>query len=366
MGIGKIYSVIGLMSGTSLDGVDAALIRTDGQGFVDPQAFISLPYAEETRAAVRACFGRRDDADGAVARAEALVTRAHAAAVDWLLSKTGKAPRQIDLIGFHGQTICHDPARRFTWQIGNGPMLARLTGIDVINDFRSADVAAGGEGAPLIPLYHQARASASDLERPLAVLNIGGVANVTYLGVDGAVIAFDTGPGNALVDDWVLKTTGQPYDEDGKLAAQGRVDESRLEQWLADIYFARKAPKSLDRDMWTAALAHGLSPADGAATLSAFTYQTIRAALAHLPQTPRRWLVTGGGRHNQSFMRGLRTSLNAPVDPVEAVGWNGDALEAEGFGYLAVRALLGLPVSLPGTTGVPKPLSGGRLNKVAV
>lgn len=352
------HTVIGLMSGTSLDGVDAALMRTDGRDHIERLNFITIPYDDEMRSMIRRCLGRRADDDGFVARMEMELTRAHAAAVDWLLSKAGRSPQDIDLIGFHGQTIAHDPTAKFTWQVGNGAMLARLTGIDVVNDFRSADVAAGGQGAPLIPLYHAALSSS--LPKPAAILNIGGVANVTYIGADGEIIAFDTGPGNALLNDWVKKHLNREYDENGMLARQGRVNEDILGGWLSHPYFAKKPPKSLDRDAWDVNHISGSTAADGAATLTAFTVRAIAAARDHFPAPVKNWYVTGGGRHNALMMESLRAALSAPVEPVEKQGWNGDALEAEGFGWLAVRSVSGLPLSVPGTTGVPAPQTGGK------
>lgn len=356
-----IYTTIGLMSGTSLDGVDAALIRTDGDAAIEPLAFITIPYEDDLREDIRRCLGRREDTDGFIGRTEIAITRIHAATVDWLLSKTGLNPGEIDLIGFHGQTIAHDPTHGFTWQIGSGPMLARLTGIDVVNDFRRADVAAGGQGAPFLPLYHQARATA--LTQPLAILNIGGVGNVTFVTDHGEILAFDTGPGNALIDDWMKRHTGRGCDDNGLHARQGTVDQTALTKLLGHPYFKTKPPKSLDRDQWTADSVRSLSLTDGAATLTAFTVQAVRKSLDHLPKKPQRWLVTGGGRHNKFMMEQLQAALVAPVDPVESVGWDGDALEAEGFAWLAVRSLKGLPLSVPHTTGVPRPLTGGVLHR---
>jgi anhydro-N-acetylmuramic acid kinase len=356
----KVYTAIGLMSGTSLDGIDAAMIRTDGQGHIERMGFVGIPYDDELRARLRACLGRRDDPDGAVALAAAEMTRAHAAAVDWLLSKTGLAPREVHIIGFHGQTLHHDPANKFTWQVGNGAMLARLTGIDVINDFRSADVAAGGQGAPLLPLYHRALALQAGLELPVAILNLGGVGNVTYISGDDDMVAFDTGPGNALIDDWVKRHMDRDYDDNGMIARQGKVNEGVLQKLLSHPYFAMKPPKSLDRDAWDLLPLQMLSAADGAATLTAFTVQAAALALQHLPEAPRAWYVTGGGRHNGFIMEQLQRRVNAPVTSVDALSWDGDAMEAEGFAYLAVRSMMELPLSLPGTTGVPKPLTGGK------
>ena len=350
----RLLLALGLMSGTSLDGVDAALLRTDGRAAVRPDAWLTRDYEPELRARLRETLGGRGDV-AAVARD---VTRAHAAAVAALLGRAGIAAGAVDVIGFHGHTIAHRPDEGLTWQIGDGALLAELTGIDVVCDFRSRDVAAGGEGAPLASLYHAALASG--LERPLAVLNLGGVANVTWLGADGALCAFDTGPGNALLDDWVRRHTGAPFDAEGALARTGAVDSGVLARLLVHPYFERPPPKSLDRDSF-AGTVEGLSPADGAATLAAFSATAVGKACAHLPAPPKRWLVTGGGRHNPILMDNLRNVLAVPVEAVEAVRWQGDALEAQAFAYLAVRALKGLAITLPETTGAPRPLAGGAL-----
>ena len=348
---------LGMMSGTSLDGVDAALLITDGRAVQETGPWLTRPYDTATRDAIRATLGGGGD----VARAQRALTLAHAEVVESLLAEAGLSPADIDVVGFHGQTIEHAPAERRTRQIGDGALLARTVGIDVLCDFRSADVAAGGEGAPLAPLYHAALAA--QLERPVAVLNLGGVANVTWIG-DGDPIAFDTGPASALIDDWVRRHTGAAMDTDGALAAAGVVNRAALDALRADPFFARPPPKSLDRDHFAAVAEtnlNGLSLADGAATLVAFTAATVAACRRHLPAPPRRWLVSGGGRHNPVLMEALARALEAPVAPVEAVGWSGDALEAQAFAFLAVRGLRGLPLSLPTTTGVPRPLTGGRL-----
>jgi anhydro-N-acetylmuramic acid kinase len=369
----RIFTAVGLMSGTSMDGIDAALIRTDGRGVVEPLGFLTRPYDDDMRVALRACLGAGPD-DAArgphIAKTAERLTRLHADIVADLRAACGAAGQDVDLIGFHGHTIAHDPhaadpARRFTRQIGDGALLARLTGVDVTADFRSADVAAGGEGAPLVPLYHQALALAAGLPRPCAVLNIGGVANITWLGEgEDEVSAGDVGPGNALIDDWVERCTGKRFDDGGGLAATGKVCDSVLKALLAHRFFDRSLPKSLDRQDFSATVAacgvEKLSPADGAATLTAFTAAAAARVLEHVPAPPRRLLVCGGGRLNATLMNMLAARFAAPVDPVEAVGWNGDALEAQAFAHLAVRSRLGLPLSLPGTTGVARPLTGGR------
>ncbi|AGH98788.1 anhydro-N-acetylmuramic acid kinase [Micavibrio aeruginosavorus] len=357
------YTVIGLMSGTSLDGIDAALIRTDGADSLTHLGFITIPYADSVRDALRACLGRRVDNDGTVARAEALMTMAHADAVRALLAQTGVDAADVDLIGFHGQTIMHDAPGGFTWQIGDGDLLARETGIDVINDFRTNDVKHGGQGAPLIPLYHRAMAASSGLDLPVAILNIGGVANVTWIGADGRLSAFDTGPGNAIINDWTRQQTGAEFDQDGQLAKSGTFHNGLVRGWLGHQYFRVAPPKSLDRDAW-----HiigdlvGMSAADGAATLTRFTVESIAAARDHLPEAPKAWYVAGGGRLNPVIMDGLRDVLGVPVHSIDALGWNGDAVEAEGFAWLAVRSLLGQPLSVPETTGCKIAVSGGRLH----
>jgi len=354
---------IGLMSGTSADGIDAALIHTDGRSITATGPWLTTPLTPGLRRVILAVM-----ADPARAEHDPLeglqdaITEAHAKAAQALLRRCGLHPGDIDVVGFHGQTVLHRPERRLTRQLGDGAALARRLGITVVNRFRHADVAAGGQGAPLVPLFHEALCA--DMARPLAVLNLGGVGNVTYLGPDG-VLAFDTGPGNALIDDWVRRHTGASFDADGALASSGRVDAERLAQLLAHPYFRRTPPKSLDRHDFSPEAVAGLALADGAATLAAFTVQAVAQAGAHLPHPPARWLVAGGGRHNAALMRGLAEALGVPVDPVEAVGWQGDALEAQAFGFLAVRALEGVPLSLPGTTGVPRPMPGGVIHPAA-
>jgi anhydro-N-acetylmuramic acid kinase len=357
---GQIYRAIGLMSGTSLDGIDVAFIESDGESEVATGPWLTLPYERALREALRATLGGK----GSTAEVERRLTEAHAAAVRQLIERHGLTA--IDLIGFHGHTILHEPAQRRTRQLGDGALLARLTGIDVVGDFRSADVAAGGEGAPLAPIYHAALGA--KLERPLAIVNIGGVANVTWIGEGigegaGALLAFDTGPGNALLDDWVRARTGEAADYDGALAAAGKVDEAQVARFLQHPYFVRRPPKTLDRDAFAGFALGALSTEDGAATLTAITAAAIARACAHFPAPPRRVLVTGGGRHNPVLMQMLATRLALPVAPVEAVGWEGDAIEAQAFAYLALRSRAGLPLSFPGTTGVPQPMTGGVLHR---
>lgn len=367
----KVYTAIGLMSGTSLDGVDAALLETDGRGYVKPLGFVAMPYAPRVRDEIRAVFGVKNRRDPKLLDAEKLVTFKHIEAVEELLRETGRGAKDIDVIGFHGQTVYHAPAERVTIQIGDGDFMARECRIDVVDDFRIDDVKAFGEGAPLAPVYHAARMADAKVELPVAVLNIGGVANVTWIGEgEGNMIAFDTGPGNALMDDWIKSRTGKAYDEDGKYAAHGTPIGALLRQWEAHPYFTRKPPKSLDRDQWDiAALGQAsqnmqsISTEDGAATLLRFTGDMIVRSVEHMPAKPRAWYACGGGRHNKALMQYLNERLDGAVRCVDDLGWNGDATEAECFGYLAVRRLLDLPISFPGTTAVPQPMTGGKIHR---
>jgi len=343
---------IGLMSGTSLDGIDQ--VRTGPS--------LTQPYPADFRDALRGILGATEPSF-AISAIERRLTELHAEAVADLRRRHGLA--DIELIGFHGHTILHRPDERRTWQIGDGTLLARLTGVPVVSDFRSADVAAGGEGAPLVPVYHRALVAA--LPKPLAVLNIGGVANVTWIGAGEAdLVAFDTGPGNAPIDDWMRAKAGVGFDDGGTLALGGSVDAEFVRRFLDHGFFARRPPKSLDRDDFAQFRPDHLDAADGAATLAACTVAAALAARRHLPSAPARWLITGGGRHNRALMNGLAAGFNVPVEPVDVMGWDGDALEAQAFGYLAVRSLKGLPLSFPGTTRVPAPQTGGRLDRPPV
>ena len=363
------------MSGTSLDGIDVALLETDAENFIRPGPFASIAYRPEERRILREALNEAwrwrmgEPMPALLSEAERILTQAHIAVVMRFLADYRLTPADIGLIGFHGQTVLHQPERRRTVQLGTGEALAQATGIDVVCDFRSADVAAGGQGAPFAPLYHAALVRAAGaLSKPICVVNIGGVANVTWIGPsrkdedgDRQILAFDTGPGNALLDDWMLTYTGQPLDRDGALAQTGQVDQAVLARLLDNPYFDVPPPKSLDRLSFSAATADGLSPADGAATLTAFTAAALARAAGHVPAAPGRWIICGGGRHNLALMAELRRRLSGEVRTAEEMGWQGDALEAQAFAYLAVRSQRGLPLSLPGTTGVPAPQTGGWL-----
>jgi anhydro-N-acetylmuramic acid kinase len=355
------------MSGTSLDGIDVAFLNTDGETDLGRGPSRSYPYTSDQRERLReslreaASLTGRDARPGALAATEADLTHWHAAAVERFCEECGVARQAIGVIGFHGQTVLHRPEKRLTVQLGDGALLARLTQCKVVADLRAADVAAGGQGAPLVPVYHRALASHAE-ERPVVFVNIGGVGNVTWIGEDDTLLAFDTGPGNALLDDWVLRHTGEPFDRGGRLAAEGKVDEQRLARFMENLYFALPPPKSLDRNAFSLASLESLRPADGAATLVRFTAMSLARAAAHFPQAPRAWIICGGGRRNPAIMHdlsGLLEPLGQHVMPAESLGIDGDTTEAEAWAYLAVRSLRGLPITFPGTTGAPEPLTGG-------
>jgi anhydro-N-acetylmuramic acid kinase len=363
---------IGLMSGTSCDGIDVALVETDGEAIVRVGPTGYRVYREDERAVLRraivaaANLGTRSERPGVVAEAEVLVTNAHAEAVEAFLATSALSARAVGVVGFHGQTVLHAPERALTVQLGDGPALARRLGIQVVYDFRAADVAAGGQGAPLVPVFHRAMVRMLDRTRPVGVLNLGGVANLTYVAGDD-IVAFDTGPGNALIDDFLRLRTGASCDLDGREAAAGHVDEAALTRLLMHPYFARRPPKSLDRNAfgaWVAAEGNlaAKSIADGAATLTALTAAALACAVAALPHAPANWIVGGGGARNPTLMRMIAERLApARVETADAVGWSSDALEAQAFAYLAVRSLRDLPLTFPGTTGVPQPMTGGVL-----
>jgi anhydro-N-acetylmuramic acid kinase len=354
------------MSGTSLDGIDVALLRTDGEDHVERGLAATFAYRPDQQALLQDAIAaaktleRRGDRPGILAEAERALTDWHAEAVERFVARKGLSLSDIDVIGFHGQTVIHRPERRLTVQLGLGPRLARQLATPVVYDMRAADVAAGGQGAPLVPVYHRALATGLK-ERPVAFVNIGGVANMTWIGAQGELVAFDTGPGNALLNDWCERHTDVSMDRDGALAARGHVAADALRQLLNHNYFASAAPKSLDRNAFESSVLDGLTLEDGAATLTRFTAATIAASASLVPEAPKLYVICGGGRLNPTLMRDLRELLQPPVIPAEKAGLNGDSMEAEAWAYLAVRCLKRLPITFPGTTGAPEPLSGGIL-----
>lgn len=357
---------IGMMSGTSMDGIDIALIETDGEANVTRRGAASRPYTPAEREELASAMVEasrmldRTERPGTLGRVERQLTELHAQLVKGFLTETDVDAASVDVIGFHGQTVLHRAQERLTVQLGDGALLAQLTRVPVVYDMRAADIAAGGQGAPLASAYHRAFA-AKLAERPVAILNIGGVANVTWIGAGDDILAFDTGPGNALMDDWVSRQTDEPYDRDGALARAGSVDVDRLSVYLKHPYLQQSAPKSLDRYDFTLRPLDGLATADGAATLAQVTVVAVVRSVAIMPQPPKAWVICGGGRHNGFLMEQLRRHLEAPVLSAEDIGLNGDSIEAEAWAYLAVRSLKGLPITFPGTTGVAQPMTGGVL-----
>ncbi|MFC6788311.1 anhydro-N-acetylmuramic acid kinase [Methylobacterium komagatae] len=368
---------IGLMSGTSLDGVDVALIETDGEtvhvvkshnNFLEPLGPTGYRgYSDEEKVLLRAAAKDAEaivqpgDRPGRLPEAETFVTEAHAEAVERFLAENDLKPSDIDVIGFHGQTVIHRPDHRISVQIGDGQALATRLGIPVVSDLRRADVEAGGQGAPLVPVFHKALAEASGFTGPVGILNIGGVANATLIDSKGGVIAFDTGPGNALIDEWMQEREGKNLDDGGRTAARGRPDEPLLAWLLTHPFFFRKPPKSLDRNWFSHKLAGQLSTEDGAATLTAFTARAVARALDHAPEIPTRWVVAGGGARNGELVRLLNYHLRSEITTADAIGWSSAYLEAQAFAFLAVRSQKGLPITFPATTGVREPISGGSL-----
>ncbi len=387
----KVMRALGLMSGTSLDGIDVALLTTDGETLVERGPAMTFPYGEPMRTLLRSAIGdaaalqSRHERPGALPHAERELTEHHSAAVSHFIRKHAIARETIDVIGFHGQTVLHRAEQRtsktisspkaildppkidvetaeatLTVQLGLGEMLAEYTRIPVVYDLRANDTSRGGHGAPLVPVYHRALA-AKIPQRPLCVVNIGGVANVTWIGRNGDLVAFDTGPGNALLDDWLKVKTGQAYDEGGALAGRGQVKEMIVSKYLSAPFFHAPGPKSLDRNAFSLDLLEGLSAEDGAATLTDFTARAIAMSRVLVPEPPELWIVCGGGRRNNTLMGMIAGLVEEAVVPAEAVGFDGDSIEAEAWAYMAVRCLKGLPITFPGTTGVSTPMTGGIL-----
>ena len=358
LGDGPVWA-LGMMSGTSLDGVDAAMVLSDGEKIYEFGETAYRPYSDKERSVLRAALGKWDQVEAATE----LVEIAHAEIMDRF--------HDVDIAGFHGQTLAHEPRGRGTFQTGNGAILAELHGIPVVWDFRSADVRMGGQGAPLAPFFHHACAKWISAKKPLVFLNLGGIGNVTWVDpkldrpdVEGALLAFDTGPANGPINDLMMARLGLAMDEDGAIAAQGNVAEGVLETFLKEVFFHRIPPKSLDRGAFAdlEKSVSDLSDADAAATLSAAVAASVVKAAEHFPGPPERVLVTGGGRKNTVIMEMLRAGLQCSVEPVESVGLDGDRLEAQAFAYLAVRVARGLPTTCPGTTGVAAAIGGGQIS----
>jgi anhydro-N-acetylmuramic acid kinase len=362
-----MLTALGLMSGTSLDGVDVAMIETDGRrvSALGPSGY--RPYTEMERNLLRqalyeaADLPDREARPGCLREAERIVTSAHAEAVAAFIAQNRMRFDDIDIVGFHGQTVLHRPEKRLTVQIGDAAALAKLIHVPVMYDFRAADVDAGGQGAPFVPVYHRALAQSLDWEGPTVVVNIGGVANITYIDGD-TLIACDTGPGNALLDDHMFRWLNQRFDSEGRTAALGKVDAAWINRALALPFFSKPPPKSLDRNDFASLKLGDVPPEDGAATLTAFTAAAIARVVPLLPKEPKNWIVAGGGARNLTMLRMLRECLApATVRAADTLGWASDAIEAQAFAFLAARGLKGLPLSYPATTGVPYPMTGGMI-----
>jgi anhydro-N-acetylmuramic acid kinase len=363
---------VGLMTGTVLDGnIDVALLRTDGETVAEFGPFTLAPYPPSIRDLLARTLAEArkwnfEGPDPAIfAEAEEALTRAQSAAVRELVDSRGLSLAEIGVVGFHGQSVLHrapQPSRiGATRQLGDGVLMHKLLGTRVVYDFRSADVRAGGQGAPLAAIYHQALLQRLGAHGDVAVLNLGGVANVTWWDGADRLVAFDAGPANAPINDFIKALGLGDMDTDGALALRGTVDEARLAKALEHPYLDAPWPKSLDRFDFGWQWAEGLGPADGAATLTAFTASAVGRALDLLPQRPQKLVVCGGGRRNPALMQMLKTRAHVEAVPAEDVGWRGDAVEAECFAFLAVRVLRGLPISFPTTTGVKAPMTGGRV-----
>jgi anhydro-N-acetylmuramic acid kinase len=358
---------IGLVSGTSRDGIDVALIETDGESHVRPLAFQEHPYSPAVRNLIaQACamagraVTKERHLDPLLEEANRIVTSLHLDAVRKLLAYTGMERSEIEAIGFAGHTITHRPELGWTWQIGSGSMIADEIRINVVSDFREDDMKVGGQGAPLLPVFH--RVMAEEISKPLAIVNLGGVANITGLYNDGEMSAFDCGMATALIDDWMLRHTGEPFDRDGAVAASGTVDEDILSDMLRHNFFKAFPPKSLDRDTFNADAVSGLSVADGAATLTAFSAEGVVRGLVQIDQRPEKIFVSGGGRKNPTLLRMITERSGMAIAPIDKLGWNGDAVEAQGLAYLAVRRVRLLPATFPATTGASEPVICGTLN----
>jgi 1,6-anhydro-N-acetylmuramate kinase len=365
---GSLKTALGLMSGTSMDGIDIALVKTDGEGRVERGPSLGIAYPPDFRKRlgraleITTQIDQRDQRPDELGDIERDLTLRHAAAVKTFLDANKLTHQDIDLIGFHGQTVLHRPLQGLTVQIGDGPLLARLTGIDVIFDMRANDMVHGGQGAPLVPAYHAALAAgiAEFRGRPIVFVNIGGISNLTFIGSAGDIVAFDCGPGNTLIDQWVEAEAGVPFDQGGAIASEGVVNAALAARYLDSPFFTAETRLSLDRNDFRPPAASEIALHDGARTLAYVTAAAIKAAMRHLPESPALLIVCGGGRLNRTIMADLATLFaGAQVALAEDFGFNGDSMEAEAWAYLAVRSAMGLPLTFPGTTGVDQPASGG-------
>ena len=370
---GDLKRAIGLMSGTSMDGIDLAMVETDGDQVVRRGASSFTPYDAKFRKRLEGgletakVIAQRSERPLDLADLETELTSLHAAAVEAFLQREGLTAKDIDVVGFHGQTVLHRPHRALTVQLGDGAALAKRLGIDVVYDLRAHDMTLGGQGAPLVPAYHRALAARLPdewaKETPVVFVNIGGISNITYIGPDGDLRAFDSGPGNTLIDQWVSRHAGIPYDSGGAIASEGRVLSGLANRYLTSPFFTAKERMSLDRNDFQVPNDKEAGLEDGARTLAFVTAAAIAKAQAHLPEKPKLWILTGGGRHNRLIVEDLTvaTRHTGQVIVAEKAGLNGDSMEAEAWAWLAVRSMRGLPLTYPGTTGVKEPATDGVL-----
>lgn len=368
-----IRTAIGLMSGTSMDGIDVALLRTDGEGFVERGPFLGVPYEPAFRDRLKLALeqaksiAQREQRPGDLASVERELTLRHVIAVREFLATNALDASSIDVIGFHGQTVLHRPDEALTVQIGDGALLARETGIPVVYDLRANDMMQGGQGAPLVPVYHAALAvNVPHATLPVCFVNIGGISNLTYIGADGVIVGFDSGPGNTLIDQWVETHAGVPFDQGGMIASEGRIVGELADRYLNSPFFTAEKRRSLDRNDFPPPSGADAELVDGARTLAYVAAASIIKSAGHLPVTPTLYVICGGGRLNRVLMQDLKDIAHrdgAEVITAEQVGFNGDSMEAEAWGYLAVRSLDRLPLTFPGTTGVRAPVSGGVVVK---
>lgn len=377
----KIITAIGMMSGTSMDGIDLALIKSDGEGVVQRGPTLEIPYSALTKSNIEQALldanalTSRNERIGILAQVEKELIDLHVDSIEQFLTHHSLDRNDIDLIGFHGQTVLHRPDEKLTVQLGNGEDLAKQTGVSVVYDMRANDMVHGGQGAPLAPIYHKALACSLPDElkakAPIAFVNIGGISNITYIGRDNKLVAFDTGPGNALIDQWVQANSNQSIDTDGELANRGRVITMITKQYLAESFFQKTLPKSLDRldfqPLQNLVEKDFISLEDGARTLCYVTAAAIVKSIDLLPEPPKLWIICGGGRKHPSIMEDLKTLVSyqrGEVISAEEAGYNGDSMEAEAWAYLAIRSVKNLPLTFPMTTGCEEPVSGGVMVEV--
>ena len=367
----ELKTAIGLMSGTSLDGIDVALVRTDGEALVERGAFLSVPYEPPFRDRLKQALEdaklirERTERPGDLSLMERDLTLRHVEAVNIFLERAGLRASDIDAIGFHGQTVLHRPDEGLTVQIGDGALLAKETGIPVVYDMRAKDMVHGGQGAPLVPVYHQALAHTLPPEQwPVCFVNIGGISNLTFLDRDGTIIGFDSGPGNTLIDQWGEAHAGIPYDDGGRIASEGRVIPVLADRYLDNPFFTASTRRSLDRNDFRPPEGREAELSDGARTLAYVSAAAILKSAGHLPAKPKTYVICGGGRLNRTIMADLARlagEQGADVLSAESAGFDGDAMEAEAWAYLAVRSARRLPLTFSGTTGVKAPVTGGVL-----